>query len=298
MADLIEAYHEHFDRDPPDLPGPGAASAKAGKEAIRGSVVDLARTFVRAGHYLEGTAGNTPNLPDGNPGGGKRQACNMLPPCLNPDLKETMKGHVLSVCSAWTQVKGYNTCAGRSGIFVQPPANALLPYLEDAKTIQSMGIGHWPGVGAFQLHPRRYFLGDKLQENGKIVWGESCVGRRHFDCVGLVNFCYEEHTKRVGGWAFEISQYMSGLAGTSPVAVKRDLSNVMNGDVVCRLKPHEHIGLLYRNKGDVFVIQATETSVGLTDDTLYVPDHWSKCVRVQDGYLLPRKHLLKDGNGH
>jgi hypothetical protein len=91
---------------------------------------------------------------------------------------------------------------------------------------------------------------------------------------------------------------MNGIAGTTTVHVKADLSNVMDGDIVCKLHPHEHIGLLIREGGKVLVIQAEETVKGLTDTEVYEPSKWEKTVRVLDSFLVPRKHGLKDGNGN
>jgi hypothetical protein len=153
----------------------------------------------------------------------------------------------------------------------------------------------FPGFGPFQLHPRRHFFGGTLKEN-QIVWGESCVGRRHFDCVGLVNFCYEEHTRKVGGWAFEIKQYLNGVIGTIDNG-KLAPSKVLDGDIVARVGPPNHIGLLAHVGGKVLVIQAPDTVTGLTGTEVYDPAKWDKCVRVRDRDLVPRKHLLKDGNG-
>jgi hypothetical protein len=301
MGDVLEYEHEYQEREYPRRPA--AEPPRVGKEAIRRSIADLARTFVRAGHYLEGTAGCSPGNPDGNPGGGKRQNCGLLPACLNTDLTQTEKGKVISVCTGVQEgAKGYNTCAGRPTRYVQPPDNraALAVYLPGVKAARARtrDQAFWPGLGSDQLHPRRFFFQSKLGAEGRIVWGESCVGRRHFDCVGLVNFCYEEHTTYGGkaGWCWEISQYLNGTAGTSVVAVKPDLSNVMDGDIFCRIGRHEHIGLLYRDGGKVFMIQAEQTSTGLTDNELFEQGKGT-CVRVKDQLLVPRKHKLTDGNG-
>jgi hypothetical protein len=295
------------ERDPP--PEGPAAPRKVDTGPIRKSIADLARTFVRDGHYLEGTAGNTPGEADGNPGGDKRDHCKLLQPSLNTDLRETRQGVVITVVTAMqNKFKDFNSCAGRSGrsdlLIIQPPTAALnlaqlREYLRAVREKQKSTLDQtfWPGFGPRQLHPRRHHLLGELKDKNTIIWGESCVGRRHFDCVGLVNFCYEEHTKgQKVGWAFEIKQYVDGTAGTSDKG-KLDPAKVLDGDIVCRLGPPQHIGLLARVGGTVFVVQAPETSKGLTDTEVYDPKNWDKCVRVHDNFLVKRKHKLKDGNG-
>jgi hypothetical protein len=281
-----------------ERPNGGGSAALA---AIRRSVVDLARSFVKKGHYLEGTAGNTPNFADGNPGGDKQDACRMLTPNINIDLRETRKQQVISVNTAvQNKFKGFNTCAGRSARFQQPTAAELQKYLVAIQeaALRNPNPASWPGHGPFKLHPRRYFLSDKLQEQGKIVWGESCVGVRHHDCVGLINFCYEEHTSRPGGWGFEIEQYHdSEITGTRIVR----MSDAGDGDIAVKLlkngHPHDHIGLIQLIGGRLKIIQAKETKVGLTDDEDFVPQEWDRVVRVRDEFLVRRKGKLRDGDG-
>src|SRR5216683_987654 len=92
---------------------------------IRTSIVTLARSFVATAHYLWGTAGNQPGIPNGNAGGGKISAAKMRDPGLSPG--ETERDKVLAVCTAvQPTVDGYNTCAGRSGRPGRNPENPNL----------------------------------------------------------------------------------------------------------------------------------------------------------------------------
>jgi hypothetical protein len=289
---------EHQSRHSPSTPPP-----KFGKEAIRQSIVDLALSFVQSGHYLEGTAGNTPGSADGNPGGGKIAAAVLLPPSLDRTSMEQRKA--ISVCTAVQYgAKGYNTCAGRSGV----NTGDLEAYLREAEKARAAGKDQrqWPGYGPLQLHPRRYFLKNTIQEGGKIVWGESCAGHKHFDCVGLVNYCLAEHTPHAG-WCWEISQYMDGTAGgvtivpkVSPKTKELDSDSVMNADLVGRKKEAGwvHIGMLYRVDGKIYVVQTGDTKYGVTAGEIYDPSKWSKCVRMKDDRLVSRRNRLKDGNGN
>jgi hypothetical protein len=154
-----------------------------------------------------------------------------------------------------------------------------------------------PGSVPGNLHPRRYFFLGVMQELGKVVWGESCIGRKHFDCVGLVNYCLEEHTHLRGGWGFEIKQYFeSKITGTSDKG-RLPAANVVDGDICVRRTPLDHIGILFRSGNSAFVIQASETKKGLSDTDVYKPEDWGKVVRVRDEFLNVRKRRLKDGNG-
>src|SRR5687768_1428938 len=128
MAGDQEVFHRGPEMREPSAPPAGPPRVDKGR--IRESIADVARTFVASGHYLEGTAGNTPGGADGNPGGDKRDHCKLLPPTLDTDLRETRPGKVLSVCTAMQdKFKKFNSCAGRSERFPQPPASAVNEYL-------------------------------------------------------------------------------------------------------------------------------------------------------------------------
>ena len=111
--------------------------------------------------------------------------------------------------------------------------------------------------------------------------GESCVGVRHFDCVGLVNYCYARH------WAnpkipfgMDIKDFREAKAGTTPVTNKNDR---MDADILI-VRPSKHIGMLYRNGDNWFVVQATDTIYGLSDDSPFDPDKWDR-FRMNGAFL-------------
>ena len=68
---------------------------------------------------------------------------------------------------------------------------------------------------------------------GKVVWGESCHGVRHFDCVGLVSYCYARHT---------MESLRARHRGVSRKRLERlapptSTSDFKNGDVICQSIP-------------------------------------------------------------
>ncbi len=255
---------------------------------IRKSIVDLARSFVGDAHYLWGTAGNEPGKGNGNAGGGgKQMAARMRDYSLDPN--ETAQQKVLAVATAVCVIGGYSTCAGRStlceknyGPFPDDSGlNSFLKNCQDAiasgKTDQTM----WDGAGPKKnLFPRKYYWQGALQNSGTAVWGESCNGVRHFDCVGLVNYCYGKHWYRTN-FGLDISAFRNSNQGTREVGDNKDL---MDADILLKSGNH-HIAMLYNSGNDWFVVQAYGTAVGLTDDERFNPSLWDR-YRMHAAYLV------------
>jgi hypothetical protein len=255
------------------------AAPGAGKAEIRLAIVQLARSFVPRAHYLWGTAGNTPGSGDGNAGGGKMSAATMRAPGLSPSEQDRDK--VLGVCMAvQPHFDGYNTCAGRSR---GKGAAALEPFLEACR--QKLDGGQtdqttWPGGGGGALFPRKYYFRGELAAGGAVVWGESCAGVRHFDCVGLVNYCYAKHWYR-GAFGLDIPFFRNPQSGTVPLTGSGDL---MDADIL--VKPgNGHIGMLFRNGQAWSVVQAESTEIGLTDTAVFDAKQWDR-FRMQDAFLV------------
>ncbi len=278
----------------------GAGGAQFGKADIRKSIVTLARSFVASGHYLWGTAGNTPGSSDGNPGGSKASIGTLRAASL--DQKEMQnRDKVIAVSMAVQSLAdGYNTCAGRS----RGKIADLNQYLTKATEAQSKNPDQttWPGVGPFNLHPRRFHFRGAPGAAGAIVWGEACHNRKHFDCVGLVNYCYAYHFYKKN-FALEIYQWAGGAKGSDgkvtlsnagiggTVTIKND-KDVMDADVI--VKPdYGHIAMVYLEGGKAKVVQAEETEVGLTENAdLTSFTGWTR-VRMLDAYLVPMKANLQ-----
>jgi hypothetical protein len=242
---------------------------------IRESIVDLARTFVATGHYLWGTAGNEPGRGNGNAGGGGKQSAARMR-AYSLDQKETAQDKVLAVCTAVCVVDGYNTCAGRSNLCAKDAATAGLDaFVQGCKDAIAKGNTDqtkWEGAGPKKnLFPRKYYWRSNLQSGGNVVWGESCDGVRHFDCVGLVNYCYARHWYKTN-FGLGIPVFRDSNQGSVKIDDDNDL---MNADIL--IKPgNNHIAMLYSSGNDWFVVQAYGTADGLTDTEKFNASQWDR----------------------
>jgi hypothetical protein len=284
---------------------------------VRKSIVDLARSFValdldgRKCHYLWGTAGNTPGRSDGNPGGGKvasaqLRAANLdvpAPADVPPTAKNPDRTKVLGIRIATTQIDGHNTCAGRSSKYVNSLSKQDFDnYVKMANALATRKGGvprvlptEWPGMGPDELHPRIYYWKGDKQESGIPVWGEACDGVPHFDCIGLVNYCYAFHYY-VPNFGVDIAVWARPLDANGIGKEITDQNDVMNADVVIRKDATtgglSHIAMVYLDGDKRKIVQAEGTAIGLNDDSDYKPTDWWKRVRVADSYLVVKKAHL------
>ena len=231
-------------------------------------------------HYLWGTAGNVPGQANGNAGGGKLAAAKIRDYGLDP--KATIRDKVLAVCTAVQPVfDGYNTCAGRSSLFGETPdLDAFLKACQDAITKGKKDQTTWDGAGVKKiLFPRKYYFRGSIANGGAVAWGEACDGTRHFDCVGLVNYCYAKHWYQAN-FGLGISAFRDTPQGTTPMTGDSDL---MDGDILIK-SDDNHIGMLYSSGKDWFVVQAVGTAKGLTDTEKFKSSAWDR-YRMQGAYL-------------
>jgi hypothetical protein len=248
---------------------------------IRKSIVTLARSFVSTAHYLWGTAGNEPGKGNGNPGGGKQMAAKMRDYSLDP--KEAAREKVLAVRTAVQPVfDGYNTCAGRSGLYKDAPdLDAFVKACQDAIAKGTTDQTKWDGAGPRKtLFPRKYYFRGNIQNSGAVVWGDSCDGVPHFDCVGLVNYCYAKHWYQ-SNFGLGISAYRNANQGTAPVDNDKDL---MDGDILIK-SGDGHIGMLYDGGSGWFVVQAVGTATGLTETSRFNSSDWDR-YRMNAAFLV------------
>jgi hypothetical protein len=247
----------------------------------RKSIVTLARTFVSSAHYLWGTAGNEPGVANGNAGGGKTNAAKMRDYSLDP--KATAQDKVLAVCTAVQPLfDGYNTCAGRSANSKETPD--LDAYIKAREADIAKGIADqlkWEGAGTGKdLFPRKYYFRGAISEAGKVVWGESCARVRHFDCVGLVNYCYAKHWYK-GAFGMDIAAFRNANAGTSQIT---NASDLMDADIL--IKPgNGHIAMLYQGGNNWYVVQASWSTTGLSDTDIFNAKSWDR-FRMNDAFLV------------
>ena len=255
-----------------------------GAEDIRQSIVDLARGFVREkSHYLWGTAGNAPDVPNGNPGGSKTMTGH-----LRAAVTAKVKGppqSSMGVQMAWSNVTGYCTCAGRCDAADMLGRQRDMGASHDAYVAAAPEDPNsiaWRGVGGDNLHPRHHAFNGTMAD--KPVWGESCIGKRHFDCVGLVNYCYSAH----GSGQFGLS--IPAFRSRPEFEQVTDPADRLNGDVL--IFPNDaHIGMLWNDGGSWKVVQAVDTRHGLTDSAVYDADKWHR-YRMAPGALRPRRSMM------
>jgi len=286
-----------YEIDPSKMQGPSVRACWNGSDysapvrvvsesamELRKSIVEMALSFVDDAHYLWGTAGNEPGQSNGNPGGGKHGAAQMRKYSLDPVSAD--RDSVLAVCTAYSVFGGYSTCAGRSkrpgvGVATPPDQDAFLKSCQDAIAKGHTDQTTWTGAGIGKdLFPRKYFWKGVLQDAGRVAWGESCDDVRHFDCVGLVNYCYAQHWYQPN-FGLDIAAFRDPSQGATPIDDPKDL---MDADIL--IKPgNGHIAMLYSEDDAWYVVQATETVMGLTDDSDFVPAAWDR-YRMNEAYLV------------
>ena len=282
---------EHGEIEVQDV-GQSAAAFASTDAGIRRSIVELARSFVtEKAHYLWGTAGNIPGQANGNAGGGKAASAKLRAFSLNKASTDPSKA--LGVCMAVQPIfDGYNTCAGRCTIIERDNTfygHDLDTYVGDRQKDADAGTRQedWDGITDIdgrKIHPRRVHFRGGLKFN-KVVWGESCVGVRHFDCVGLVNYCYARHFKDNARRPFglDIAAFRNKSSGFEP-RTSTSSSDFMDADVVIT-KGNGHIGMIYQDGETWKVVQAVETDIGLTEDSVFNPAKWDR-FRMLSAYLV------------
>ena len=144
--------------------------------------------------------------------------------------------------------------------------------------------------------PRRLAGSHDKKNTGRIVWGESCDGWRHFDCIGLVEFAVQQAVKiTIGG---EIWQFASPKNVLHAKQIHDD-RDIMNGDLVSQVNSdgtYHHIGVIYLVEGGgAMIAQAVETSMGVTVGTTYNRSSWSGGRwRLPDSLLKPDSEISEE----
>jgi hypothetical protein len=188
---------------------------------------------------------------------------------LEKPITDTSEPMILTAGSL-DQGKDRNLCVGRfghpdvrgaGGGEIKASDPDLRKYLADLKTLKTPH-STWPSFkkGVIELTPRTFF------EDGRnvIVLGEKCLGKRHVDCISLVNACCT-----AGGrmkFTYSISQYMNGKAGT--VVMDREKGpkfgpKAKTADVVIKHKNHIGICGVDEHTGEITVIEATGAEKGI-----------------------------------
>jgi hypothetical protein len=104
------------------------------------------------------------------------------------------------------------------------------------------------------------------------LWGESCIDVRHFDCIGLVNFCFSAILNTV--WQYGITSFTEAEHAKAAGFTLVPISNAQTCDIVT--VGSEHIGIVTNLKT---AIEAMDTANGVVERAL-TAGHWTQCWRV------------------
>jgi len=254
-------------------------------DKIKQAVIDLARAQVGA-HYLWGGAGNTP----GNSDGASYRPSHVrlldnVPDFDKPVKAGTFKGvpYVPSLYVAWVDSsdKGKLVCGGRCADGnVQKLPKALDMTDHDALQVKlrSMTQDQLDELKDNARDPDKYRWprpNGTLSANGynSTLWGESCVFVPHFDCIGLVNYCFSailntSWSYGIGNFTQAASAKANGFVEVSPISKAESCDIVTVGS--------EHIGIVTNLDT---VIEASDTSVGVIERPT-TAGHWTQCWRL------------------
>lgn len=211
---------------PPPVPVRRADAARA---------ADAALSQVAAGaHHLAGAAGEVPAATG--------------PVTLAPGRTDPTAP---AVFAARCEARGASVCAGRfdarnGGVAGARPAGAtdtdLIVYLAGLAAVPEE---QWTPFFRF-FSPRRVVGGP---QDGRLVWGEDCRAKRHFDGVGLVNWSLAQALGVDGAVGFEMDEWAAGAGGTIAVPLGEA---PRKGDLVLRglEGPVTHLGFLTGDNGD------------------------------------------------
>lgn len=211
------------------------ATHSANLQDLRMRVIRLAESLVGS-HYLWGAAGASPGQSNGSPGrpGAVFMVQNRFDPA-NP-----------SVNAASCNVTDYHVCSGRfrevHGTVVPSTDSGLRSFLSSIERVPPTA---WRSPNG--LWPRK-MQGSTVPT--QIVWGESCLGVRHFDCVGFINYCLSMVLHQ--NIQASIAQY---IRDTTTVETGQQ---VLAADILTR--GSSHIGFA---TGDGFAIHASESARGV-----------------------------------
>ncbi len=245
------------------------------REAKRVAIIAVALNQAYIGaHYLRGSVGNFPGL-----GGGYK----------NRDVKYPNEGsyNLLAVRAAKI---GKLCCLGRYGLvggFPVPPGDTWKKSIEDyiaREEARGVAVSQWaPYIGV--CYPRR------VKEKGSSIYiGESCEGKRHFDCLSLVNWAIGQILSVQP--EYDVPVWEKGAKGLATVMDPPKASEIKNADVVVRIKrktnddgeeeiTSEHMAMLTR---DGYVIEASGAASGVVV-TPYKREEWTGAARIRDGYF-------------
>lgn len=247
-------------------------------------VIAIAKGLVGS-HYINGGYGATPGRADGcpcRPGGIELIADEDH---LEPRLNSANKKANLAVNAATMTIKTYCVCAGNYTTFpgrvTTQNAPDLVAYLDSLKGTSPSG---WQNYDTHFTPRRAYGPGQNGGDlGGKLVWGQSCKGIRHFDCVGFISYCYWKASGAV--IQLDIGAWRGPASGGQVFDFRADPpqrpSALMDADIL--IKADHHIAYVSAN-GTIIEAQDTDLGVQMTAGfRLAAPGGWTHLVRLAGG---------------
>lgn len=259
-------------------------------EETKQRLIDTARDQVGA-HYLWSTAGNTPGNKDG---AWYRALKAELHPNV-PDLDEfnsdsrfaaakkyKVQAPILFTAFASTSDFGLLACGGRGGVFT-----AQLALADMNSNVKKALDLKWKDLSDEQIEeliensndpysyrwPRPNSSLSNSSLHRSTIWGESCVGTRHFDCIGFVNWCLSTVlNKQI---QYGIGNFIAKSIGTV-IPVKQ----ARMGDIVTI--GADHIGWVAENNT---VIEAKDVISGVVESELST-GRWTQCFRLPNSIWI------------
>jgi cell wall-associated NlpC family hydrolase len=215
----------------------------------RQQLIDWAKAEIGS-HYLWGAAGNTPGNSDGafyRPNQVHLHENDTEPAPKGCDYGRTQDILFAATCF----VDGNCVCAGRdehSEVRSLPRADVEKLGQLDPKAASKY---RWP-----RPYPHIESPSDKKHPKKHTKWGESCVGIRHFDCIGFVNWCLAKvgapHQRSIAQW----------IHNTHEVS----FDDLWPGDILTHDEPgHHHIGIA---SGRGIVIHAWCAAQGVVETAI------------------------------
>jgi cell wall-associated NlpC family hydrolase len=219
-------------------------------EAVKHGIIAIARGQVGA-HYVLGAAGATPGNTDG-----AWYRLNGVKLHGNETKRDGDRTRPILFTATYTGKSACHVCAGRC----------------DNKEVKARPEGD-PENLLHTLRPDGYLWErpDRKMDAAKSVFGESCVGKRHFDCIGFIN------------WVLgNVQQKQWSIASWVEHTEEVPLKTVAAGDV---LTTSDHIGLA---TDKTTVVHASDTHVGVIE-TKISAGGWKRCGRLKASFWLRYK---------
>jgi hypothetical protein len=225
------------------------------------------------GHFLNGAQGAEPGFRAGPLNrlvSEKRQS-------FEPSAPMLQAAAMTSTCMGRFEQAGGRVISSRKD------KEALKKYLVEQETIFVLG-GSTSDLQPFERakgsNGRLHALFPRKVGN-KIILGERCLGKRHFDCIGFLNFCISQVLSPK--WNRSFTQYNRDF---DPVAQ----SDLQPGDIVIRIKGEkgpdgvaartDHAGICHRHSSlGLRVLNCASGSTGLVSSP-YTRVRWPHRRRI------------------